>query len=151
MIREKIEQNLKLAQKSQDEATVSTLRLVLASMKNFQIEQRGRDLTDDDMIMLLKREAKKRTEAIEAYTKGGREELRAKEAHELQIIREYLPPEMSEEEVSKVIQAVIGDLGVTDPSQFGRVMSESMKRLGNQASGQIVSAVVKKALTKPKD
>jgi uncharacterized protein len=146
-----IEQKLTLARKSQDEAVVSTLRLVLAAVKNFQIEQRGRELTDDDLIMLLKREAKKRSEAVEAYAKGGREELRAKEAGELAIIKEYLPAELSEDEVNKVVQAVIEELDANDPSQFGRVMSETMKRLGSQASGQTVNALVKKALTKPKE
>ena len=151
MILANIEQKLTLARKSQDEAVVSTLRLVLAAVKNFQIEQRGRELTDDDLIMLLKREAKKRSEAAEAYAKGGREELRAKEAAELAIIKEYLPAELSEDEVNKVVQAVINDLGANDPSQFGRVMSETMKRLGSQVSGQTVNALVKKALTKPKE
>lgn len=128
---------------------VSTLRLVLASMKNYQIEQKGRELTDDEAVTILKREAKKRTEAMEAYAKGSREDLRSKEEGELAIIKEYLPPEMSAEAVSQVIQTVMTELDAHDPSQFGRVMGEAMKRLGNQASGQTVSALVKKALTKP--
>jgi hypothetical protein len=151
LIRANIEQKLKSAQKSHDEVVVSTLRLVLAAVKNYQIDQRGRELTDDELVVLLKREAKKRSEAIEAYAKAGREESRAKEDQELAIIKEYLPPELSADEINQVIRSVVSDTGANDPSQFGRVMSETMKRLGSSASGQTVSALVKSALTKPKE
>jgi hypothetical protein len=151
LIRANIEQKLKSAQKSHDEVVVSTLRLILAAVKNYQIDQRARELTDDELVMLLKREAKKRSEAIEAYAKAGREESRAKEAQELAIIKEYLPPELSTDEINQVIRSVVSDTGANDPSQFGRVMGEAMKRLGSAVSGQTVSALVKSALTKPKE
>lgn len=142
-IQTEIEKQLHQAQKNKDEVVISTLRLVVSAVKNLAIEQRGKELTDDDLVTVLKREAKKRAEAIEAFTKGNRPELAAKEQREWEIIKTFLPPELSEAEVTEVVEAVVGEQSGAGPLQFGRVMGETMKRLGNRANGQIVTRIVK--------
>ncbi|MBU0707777.1 GatB/YqeY domain-containing protein [Patescibacteria group bacterium] len=147
-IRDKIQKELKVAQKQKNEVVISTLRLVLASLKNYEIEHKNEAINDDILIKILKKEAKKRAESITAFTTGGRNELAQHEQQELDIIKTYLPPEMTTEEVKKVVDQVITDLEKTENVNFGMVMGEVMKRLGSGAPGQVVSQIVKAALTK---
>ncbi|KKU94141.1 MAG: hypothetical protein UY26_C0003G0292 [Candidatus Jorgensenbacteria bacterium GW2011_GWA1_48_13] len=151
MLKETLNKDLIVALKSGDKEKTGTLRLVLSALHNLEIEKRGKTgkdvaLTDEDVLDVLKRESRKRKEAIELYQKGGRADLAGKEEAELGIIKNYLPPEMSEEEVKKIIFEVVARVKPVGPSDFGRVMGEVMKVLKGKAEAGLVSKILKEAL-----
>ncbi len=142
-----IEKKLKEAIKKKNEVEISTLRLVLAAIRNYQIEKRPLELTEDDCLQVLKREAKKRHEAIEAYCLGGRNELADREEQELDIIKKYLPAELSDEQIKQIIIEIVTRTGGANAVNFGQIMGEAMKQCGGQADGKKVSQIVKEVLS----
>ena len=149
-LHEKINVDLKEALRASRSFEVGVFRFLLSSLHNKEIEKKGKGLepllSDEDTIEVLSREAKKRKEAIEAYTKGGREDLADKETAELEIIRRYLPREMGIEEIKKIVEAVIGRTGAEGAKDFGRVMGEAMKELKGRADASAVSELIKQKL-----
>ena len=125
MLREKINAGTKAAMKSGDKLRLSTLRLASAAIKNAEIEARtaGKQLTDDDLLGLLQKMIKQRQESVELYDKGGRKELADQERGEIEIIREFLPQQMSDEEAKAAIAEVIRQEGATGVKDMGKVMS----------------------------
>src|SRR6187401_222023 len=114
MLRDDINEALKVAMKARDEARVSTLRLVNSTLKNADIEARGQGkppLSDGDLLGVLQKMIKQRQESVELYDKGGRAELAAQEREEIAIISGYLPKRMSEDDVKAAIAATIADSG----------------------------------------
>lgn len=150
MLREKISGDLIRAVKEQDKVRVSTLRLLSASMHNREIEKKGRgedaSLGDDETMELIRREAKKRKEAILLYTKGGRNELALKEEQELSVLEAYLPARLGEEEVRKTIDDAIALVRPEGVKDFGKVMGAAMKTLRGVADTEEVSAIIKEKL-----
>lgn len=137
-----IDQDLIIAQKAKDEVVVLTLRMVKSAFKNQAIELRQPELSETEAILILRREMKKRLDSIQAYNAGGRPELAAHEQVECEIIKKYLPPELSEADVSRAIDEVLA----TGASNFGQVMKEVMQKLQGQADGQLVQRLVKEKL-----
>jgi len=164
-----IEDAARSALKSQEPELLSTLRMLLSAMRNREIEKRTKlakggiagdleklsILTEEEEVEVLRSEAKKRREAVVEYEKGGRKDLAKKENAELKMLEKYLPQELADEEIEKIVREVIGQLGEVsqkpfDKAQgrdFGRVMGEVMKRIKGSASGDRVSGAVKKFLT----
>ena len=140
-----IQNDLKTALKEKNELQVSTLRLLLAETHNRQIEKQA-ELTEEDIVAVLRKEAKKRQESVEAYEKGGRQELADKESKELLILSKYLPQEMSPQELEKIIKEVIGKVGAQGAGDFGKVMGGVMGKVKGQIDGAKVSEAVKKLL-----
>lgn len=144
---EQIETDLHAAMRARDAETTATLRMVLAAMRNARVEAgRSGDLTDEEMIDLLSKEAKRRSEAAEAYDKGGRAELADKERRELAILRRYLPRELGDEELAAIVDDVIAETGASGPGDLGRVMGAVMPRVKGRADGKRVNAVVRDRL-----
>ncbi len=150
MFYQKISNDLKEAMKAGREFEVGVLRMLSSAFHNKEIEKKGRGmepvLSEDEAIEILTREAKKRKEAFEVYQKAGRKDLAEKEAKELEIIKKYLPEQLSEEEVKKIIDTAIEKTGVKEIKDFGRVMAEAMKELKGKADASIVSEIIKKKL-----
>lgn len=144
-IHELIEQDYQKSFKAHDQARVDVLRLIKAALKNKEIEVRKQVLTDTETIAVLMHEAKHRRESIAMYRQGNRPELAAIEEAELKVISEYLPAQMSEEEIRKAVADVIAELKPS-PKDFGKVMSAAMAKVKGQADGQLVSAAVKELL-----
>ncbi len=144
---EQIQQDLTAAMKARDTETVSTLRMVVAAVKNARVAagQAG-DLTDEQTLELLTREAKKRNEAADAYSAAGRAELAEKERAELAVIRRYLPEQLDEDAVRAIVDAAIADTGATGASDLGKVMSAVMPKVKGRADGKIVSGLVRERL-----
>jgi hypothetical protein len=140
-----IQNDLKTALKEKNELQVSTLRLLLAEIHNRQIEKQA-ELTEEDIVAVLRKEAKKRQESVEAYEKGGRQELADKESKELLILSKYLPQEMSPQELEKIVKEVIGKVGAQGAGDFGKVMGGVMGKVKGQIDGAKVSEAVKKLL-----
>ena len=138
---DKIRTDLNQAVKAKDADKVSTLRMWLAALHNAEIEKKG-GLESQDVLRVLKQEAKKRQESIEAYRKGGRPELADKETSELKIIKAYLPQEMGEEEIRQAVKAVLAEA----KGDFGQAMKLAMVRLAGKADGAVVARIVKQEL-----
>lgn len=144
-MKDKIKSDLNQALKNKKETEVSTLRLLLSEIHNQEIAKQA-DLTKEDIIKVVQKEVKRRREAIEAYQKGKRDDLVAKEKQELEILNKYLPQQLSSQELETIIQSVIKETGASGMSNFGKVMGAVMARVKGQADGKVVSESVKKAL-----
>ena len=142
---ERIREDLHRAVKQQDRVRVSTLRLLLARVKNTEIAQ-GKAVDDDKIIDILSGEAKQRRESIEAFKKGNRSDLVAQEESELAIILEYLPQPVTREEIIARARQVIEMVGAKGAKDKGRVMSQLMPQLKGKAGGKEVSEVVAELL-----
>jgi uncharacterized protein YqeY len=144
---ERLTADLTTAMKARDGDAVATLRMAIAAVKNLRVSEGHRgDVTDDEALQLLAREAKKRTEAAEAYERAGRAELAAKELRELEILRRYLPAQLAPEELAAIVDEEVRAAGAASPGDLGRVMSAVMPRVQGRADGRAVSAAVRARL-----
>ncbi len=143
---DQIQSDLKNAQLARDEVKVSTLRLLLSEIHNVEI-QKGAGIADEDVVLVLTREAKKRKEAAAGFRIGNREESALKEEAELKILQEYLPAEMDSGELTKIVQGTITEVGATSMSDMGKVMSAVMRKVKGQADGGTISALVREKLS----
>lgn len=134
---------MKAAMRARDQVRLDTIRFVMSQAKNLEIDLK-RELTDEEFITLLKKEVKNRTEAIEQFQAGGREDIVAEEEAKLKVIQEFLPAEMSEADLDAIVQKAVSS--VEDKSNFGLVMKAVMAEVKGQADGKRVTAAVKKAL-----
>lgn len=146
MLKERIESDLKTSMKNADSFRVGILRLLKSAIQNEVINQKVKtgsdEATDELVISVLKREAKKHKESIAIYSESGRLDLSEPEERELKVIQEYLPEELSRE----AIEVVVRDVIASGASEFSSVMKEAMARFGGAADGKIVSEVVKSLL-----
>ena len=149
-LHKKIQDDLTSALKAGDGFRVGVLRMLSSSLHNRSIEKKGKgqdtELTDEEALEILGREAKKRKEAAELYEKGGRSDLSAKEKQEFILVKAYLPEDVGDEEIGKVIEGVLANMGKVTQKEFGKVMGEVMKQLKGRADASAVSALVKKRL-----
>jgi uncharacterized protein len=149
MLRESINDAMKTAMKSQDKLRLSTLRLVNAAIKNADIEARtgGKGpLGDDDLLGLLQKMIKQRQESVELYDKGGRKELADQERGEIEIIKGFLPQQMSEAEAKAAIAAVIKETGALGMRDMGKVMAALKERHAGKMDFGKASGLVKSLL-----
>jgi uncharacterized protein YqeY len=121
--------------------------MVIAAAYNTQ-KSTGRELTDDEVIVVLTREVKTRRESVEAFTNGGRPEQAAKEQAEIAIIQGYLPEQMDEAELAKLVAESVDESGATSPREMGKVMAVLMPKVRGRADGKQVSALVAQELTR---
>ena len=127
-----------------------TLRLLLSSIQNEEIALRGKGkekLEEDDVLKVLQKEAKKRKESITAYKEGGRDELAKKEEGELEIISGYLPEELSEEEVKKIVQKAIEEIVPKGKEDFGKVMGRVMQEAKGRTDGAVIKRLVDESIS----
>ncbi len=142
-ILEKLQSDLKTAMKGGDSETSGTIRMLQAAVQNEHIAKgKDKELTEEDVVAVLRKEAKKRKESADLYAKAGRNDLAEKEEKELAFIKTYLPAELSDEEVEALVQEVVSG-GEKD---FGKVMGAVMGKVAGRAEASRVTAAVKKAL-----
>jgi len=147
-LKEKLQADLMQAIRSRDEVVSGTVRMLLAAITNEEVAGKAaKVLADAEIITVLSREAKKRREAVEAYTQAKRDDLASKEKAEAVVIAKYLPEQLSEDEIKKLIQDVIAETGATGPSGMGLVMKVLQPKIAGKADGGAVSGLVKAALT----
>jgi len=144
-LKETLTDNYKQAMKDRDKLKVSTIRMVLAGVKNEEIAKRG-ELTEEEFLTVLAREARKRKESIEEFGKGGRLDLVEKEERELSIIESYLPEQLSEDEVRDIIDRTIQEVGATSAGDLGKVMGKLMPLLKGKTDGKKVNQMVRERL-----
>jgi hypothetical protein len=148
---QEIENDLKRSLRSGDQNRVSVLRMLMAalnSQKHAAGRAAGQELGKDEALSAIKSEIKKRRDAIAAYKDAGRPELAEKETKELAVLEEYLPEQMLEDDLRKLVREVISETGAEDKSAFGRVMGQVMARAKGQADGALVKRMVEEELAK---
>ncbi|MGC2695408.1 MAG: GatB/YqeY domain-containing protein [Candidatus Angelobacter sp.] len=147
-ISEQVHKDMIDAMRSRDELRLSTLRMVKAALKNKEVDKRA-PLDDKESQQVLSTLIKQRRDSIEAFTKGGRNELAEKEAAEIKLIEHYLPKAMGEEQVADAVKATIAEMGSPTMKDMGTVMKNVMAKLqatGARVEGKTVSELVKKHL-----
>jgi uncharacterized protein YqeY len=144
-VQDRLLSDLKQAMKKGDKIRQSVIRLARAEILNAEKAQ-GKPLDDPGVIDVLSKEAKKRRESIAEFSKAHRQDLVAKEEAELAILLEYLPPQLSREEIVAAARGVIEELGAQGPGDKGRVMGKLMPQLKGKAEGRLVSDVVAELL-----
>lgn len=143
---DKLQNDLKVAQLARNEIKVSTLRLLLSEIKNAEISKGGQ-LTDDDVVVIIQREVKKRKEAATGFRTGGREEQAQKEEIELKILEGYLPQQLSDKELTGIVDQAITEVGASSVADMGKVMGTVMGKVAGKADGGRVSALVREKLS----
>jgi len=141
MIKESIEKELKEAMKAKDSVKMSSLRMLKADMHNVFIEKKE-ELKDADIIKIIHKQVKKHKDSIEQFKKGNREDLAKKEEGELAILETFLPKQLPEKELRKIIEDVIKEIGASTKKDMGRVIKEVMAKAKGQADGKAVSQMV---------
>lgn len=147
MLKEKVIQDMQNSLKRGDKIRLSTMRLLLAEIKNLEKEKRISDLSDDDVLSVVRREIKRRDEALEEFRKAERKDLVDKEEKERQILEEYLPAQLSQEELEAMVRRVIQETGATTSREMGKVMSRMMQEVKGKADGKRVRQTVESLLS----
>jgi hypothetical protein len=140
-LQNKIQEDIKVSMKAKDGTRVSVLRFLLAAIKNREIELRD-SLDDEQVLQEIVTSAKRRRESIEAFREADRKDLVIKEESELVILEEYLPEQLSSDEVRKIVQEVVLSVGASSPAAMGQVMKEVMPRVRGRADGKMVNQIV---------
>jgi uncharacterized protein YqeY len=144
-LKEKLEADLRQAMKDRDNVKRSVLRLLLAAIQNAEIAKRG-SLDNPDVLGIVAREVKQRNESIEAFKQGDRQDLVAQEEAEMAVLKEYLPRQLSREEVIIEARQVIEEVGAQGPRDKGKVMSRLMAQLKGKADGREINEIVTELL-----
>jgi uncharacterized protein YqeY len=144
---DEINEQIKTAMKSGDKVRLETLRSIRAGILEFEKSGTGREMTDDDAFKIINSGAKKRKDAIEQFEAAGRTEAAEKERLELSIIMEFLPTQMTEDEVRLAVSDIITQLGASQPSDFGKVMGIAVKQMKGKADGGLIQTLVKQLLS----
>lgn len=135
-------EDMKAAMRAQEKERLGTIRLILAAVKQREVDERI-ELTDDDLIVTLNKMIKQRRDSISQYEAGGRPELAKKEADEILIIQTYLPPQLSEADLDRIVTETIQACGVVTPKDMGKVMGVLKEKLFGKADMSVVSNKVK--------
>jgi len=142
---EKINVDRLVAMKAREAEKLSTLRMLSTALKNAEIAKKG-ELTEVEAQQILRTEKKKRQEAVEAFTKGGKLDLAEQEKREFELITTYLPQAMSAEELATLVKTVLSENNITEISQFGQAMGLVVKATAGRAEGNEIQAKVKELL-----
>jgi uncharacterized protein YqeY len=142
---EEIDDELKDAMRARDAERRDTLRLILNALKNSEKELQ-RPLSEEEELQVLQRERKRRVEAAEAFRTGGREEQADAEERELEVLEEFMPEPLSEDELEEIVDDAIAEVGATSMRDIGRVMADVMPQVAGRADGSAVSQLVREKL-----
>ncbi len=150
MLRQDLNESLKEAMKAKDGCATSTIRLILAAIKDRDIAARtqgaGEKISDEQILEVLQKMVRQRKESIEMYAKGGREDLVDRESHEIEVVEGFLPKPLSEAESQEAVAGVIGELGASSIKEMGQVMGELKRRYAGRMDFSKASTLVKDTL-----
>lgn len=149
MLEEKILNDYKEAMKARETLKSSVLSFLRADLMNTAVAKKKKELDDIEVITVIKKQIKQRQDSIEQFTKGNRLDMAEKEKKELEILKVYLPPELSAEELKKIIREVIISTGAKDMKDMGKVMKEVNAQVAGKADGKLVSDLVRASLSSP--
>ena len=145
-----IQNHVKDAMKAGDRLKLSTLRMLVAAIKQKEIDTRS-DLSDDDIISIIEKQMQQRLEAAEQYEAAGRNELFEKESQEAEILKAYLPEKMGAEEVKEMIEKIISEMGEISMKEMGNVMSALKDQAGSKIDMKLASQMVREIISKQSD
>ena len=151
MLEEKILNDYKEAMKARDTLKSSVLSFLRADMINLAIAKKKKALDDSEVISVIKKQIKQRQDSIEQFKNGNRLDMADKEAKEMEILKTYLPPELSVDELKKIIEEVISATGAKEMKDMGKVMKEVTAQIAGRADGKLVSDLVKEILVDNKN
>lgn len=143
---DRITEDLKNSIKGRNPVRTSCLRMLKASLKNKQIEK-GRELTDEETQAIISSLIRKNKEAIREFRNGGREDLASKEEEEARIFYDYLPQQLSQEEIEKTIREIIAEISAVSQKDLGKIMKLAMARMAGKAQGKEVNEIARKLLS----
>ncbi|HXD40046.1 MAG TPA: GatB/YqeY domain-containing protein [Ramlibacter sp.] len=144
-LKERINEDMKAAMRAKDAQRLGTIRLLMAAMKQKEVDERI-ELDDPAVIGIVDKLIKQRKDSVEAFEKAARKDLADKEAAEIVVLQSYLPARLSAEEIAAQVKAIVAELGAKGPGDMGKVMGAAKSRLGGKADMSQVSAAVKAAL-----
>jgi uncharacterized protein YqeY len=144
-IEQRLRADLKTAMRARDDVTKTTIRMALAALKNARVSKNA-DLTPDEELGVVSKEARQLKDAIVEYRRGNREDLVEAVSAQVEILEQYLPQPLGEDEVRALIQAAIAETGATGPKQMGQVMRVLMPQVRGRADGGVVSQMVRTML-----
>jgi uncharacterized protein YqeY len=144
-IEQRLRDDLKTAMRARDDMRKMTIRLTLAALKNARVAKNA-DLTEDEELGVLSKEAKQLQDAIVEFERGKRDDLVAQNVAQIEILREYLPQPLSAEEVVELARAAIAETGASSPKQMGQVMRVLMPQVRGRADGKVASEIVRRLL-----
>ncbi|MFC0275164.1 GatB/YqeY domain-containing protein [Enterococcus devriesei] len=142
-----LNEDMKQAMRAKDKESLQVIRMLKASIQNEQIKK-GQDLNEEEELTVLSREMKQRRDSLTEFEKADRSDLADKVKKEIVIVENYLPAQLSEEEIRAIVQEAITKTGATSPKEFGKVMGAVMPKVKGKADGNQVNAVVKELLNK---
>ena len=145
-LKQKLADDLKQAMRGGDEVRRSVIRMVMAAIKNAEIARQA-DLDDADILGVVAKEARQRQESIESFKQGNRQDLVAKEEMEMAVLQEYLPQQMTREEIVEAARQVIAEVGAQGPGDKGKVMQQIMPKLKGRADGRVINEVATELLS----
>lgn len=144
-LKERLQEDLKIAMKAKDQLRLSVIRLAKAAIMNLEIAK-GHQLSDQEIIEVLAKEAKQRNDAIPEYEKANRVDIIENLHKEIKILHEYLPAQLAETELREIIQTTIHEVGATAKKEMGKVMSALMPKIKGRADGKLVNQIVNSLL-----
>ena len=149
MTKKDLQEQLKQSMLSRDELKTSVLRMLLSAINYYEIQKGGAgyEATDEDVLTVIGNQAKQRKDSIEQFKAAGRQELADKEQKELELLNVYLPAQMSDEEITKLVKEAIAKTGASTMADIGKVMGTLMPSVKGKADGNLVNSIVKKELT----
>ncbi|MEY4479610.1 MAG: hypothetical protein RLZZ267_288 [Bacillota bacterium] len=142
---ERLNEDMKAAMKSGEKFKLSVIRMIRASLKNIEIDQR-RELTEQDVLDVLNREVKQRKDAAIDFEKAGRDDLVEQLNKELEVILDYLPQQLTEEEIKAIVEQTIAEVGVSSKAEMGKLMGALMPKVKGLADGKLVNTIVQQSL-----
>jgi len=142
----KIQEDVKAAMRSKDKERLATLRLITAAIKQIEVDKRI-ELDDAGILAVLEKMLKQRKDSIEQFGKAGRDDLIAKEESEVLVIKEYMPEQMSEDEIAAIVDAAVASTGASEMKDMGKVMGQVKPQVAGKADMGMVSKLVKSKLT----
>jgi len=148
-LRSDIETRYVTAMKAKDAAAVSAFRMLRAALKNVEIDKQIKELNDEQTLEVVGKEVKKMKDALADFEKAGREDLAAQSRAEIALLAQFLPAQLSEEEIAAAVAKKASELGLSGEAAYGRLMGEAMKELKGKADGAAVGKAVKEFLQKP--
>lgn len=143
---ERLNNDMKQAMKSKEKEKLSVIRMIKASLQNEAIKI-GTDLSEDAELTILSREVKQRKDSLHEFEKAGRSDLVDKIRSELQIVEEYMPEQLSEEEISQLVKTAIAEIGATSKADMGKVMAAIMPQVKGKADGSLINKLVQQHLS----
>lgn len=144
-LKQRLTDELKDAMKNKDQLRKNVITMIRADIKQIEVDKRV-DLTDEDIIEIISKQAKQRRDSIEEFEKGGRQDLVEQAKQEVDVLMDYLPEQLSEEEIETILKEVIAETGASSMKDMGKIMAAAMPKLKGRADGKVVNQIVRKIL-----